>query len=138
MLSIVEKEGAKITKKLHPAKICGTLFKILDNNFVIWKEMAIFAPTFERFRTIHQDMITKESIETAYCFLHQKLRVYLYSNMNWQKDDIEYAIASYVDSMPKELYDNLADGRTDFLVDHKRFADDMTKAVEQLERMLGI
>ena len=83
-------------------------------------------------------MNTKESIETAYCFLHQKLRVYLYSNMNWQKDDIEYAIASYVDSMPKELYDKLAGGRTDFLVDHKRFADDMTKAVEQLERMLGI
>ena len=30
----------------------------------------------------HIAMITKESIETAYCFLHQKLRVYLYSNMD--------------------------------------------------------
>ena len=63
-----------------------------------------------------------------------------------QSDDVTVSVdingveldASYVDSMPKELYDNLADGRTDFLVDHKRFADDMTKAVEQLERMLGI
>jgi len=83
-------------------------------------------------------MVTKESIETAYCFLHQKLRVYIYSNMNWQKDDIEYAIASYVDSMPKDLYEQLAEGRQDFLLDHKRFADDMTLAVDKLERMLGI
>ncbi len=83
-------------------------------------------------------MITKESIETAYCFLHQKLRVFVYSNMNWQKDDIEYAIASYVDSMPKELYDQLAEGRQDFLLDHKRFAEDMTLAVDKLEHMLGI
>jgi len=83
-------------------------------------------------------MVTKESIETAYCFLHQKLRVYIYSNMNWQKDDIEYAIASYIDSMPKDLYEQLAEGRQDFLLDHKRFADDMTLAVDKLERMLGI
>ncbi len=83
-------------------------------------------------------MATNESIETAYCFLHQKLRVYLYSNMNWQKDDIEYAIASYVDSMPQALYDELAEGRRDFLLDHKRFAADMTSAVDKLERMLGI
>jgi len=83
-------------------------------------------------------MVTKESIETAYCFLHQKLRVYIYSNMHWQKDDIEYAIASYIDSMPKELYEDLAEGRPDFLLDHKRFADDMTLAVDKLEHMLGI
>jgi len=83
-------------------------------------------------------MIPKESIETAYCFLHQKLRVYQYSSMDWQKDDIEYAIASYVDSMPRELYDLLAEGRPDFLLDHRRFAADMTLAVNHLERMLGI
>jgi hypothetical protein len=58
--------------------------------------------------------------------------------MNWQKDDIEYAIASYIDSMPKDLYEQLAEGRQDFLLDHKRFADDMTLAVDKLERMLGI
>ena len=86
----------------------------------------------------HIAMITMESIETAYCFLHQKLRVYLYSNMDWQKDDIEYAIASFVTSMPKELYDDLSEGRPDFLLDHKRFVDDMTLAVNRLEQMLGI
>ena len=37
-------------------------------------------------------MITKDSIETAYAFFHQKHRVYIYSNMDWQKDDIEYAL----------------------------------------------
>ncbi len=81
-------------------------------------------------------MITKESIETTYCFLHQKLRVYLYSGMDWQKDDIEYAIANFVVSIPKELYDELSEGRPDFLLDHQRFADDMTLAVNHLEQML--
>ena len=40
-------------------------------------------------------MITKDSIETAYSFLHQKQRIYVYSTLDWQKDDIEIAIASY-------------------------------------------
>ena len=42
-------------------------------------------------------MITRESIETAYSFLHQKRNVYIHSNLSWQRDDIEYAISSYVD-----------------------------------------
>lgn len=83
-------------------------------------------------------MITKESIETAYCFLHQKLRVYQYSTMDWQKDDIEYAIGNYVADIPKELLEQLANGRQDFLVDHRRFQGDMTSAVTQLEKLLGI
>ena len=41
-------------------------------------------------------MIDKGVIETAYCFFHQKQRVYQYSTMDWQKDDIEYAIDDYV------------------------------------------
>ena len=40
-------------------------------------------------------MITKDSIETAYSFLHQKQRIYVHSTLDWQKDDIEIAIASY-------------------------------------------
>ena len=36
-------------------------------------------------------MITKDAIETAYSFLHQKRNVYIHSTMDWQKDDIEYA-----------------------------------------------
>lgn len=81
-------------------------------------------------------MITKDSIETAYSFLHQKRNVYIHSTMQWQKDDIEWSIGSYVDDMSQELYDVLSGGRADFLRDHKRFRDDITKAVEQLERML--
>ena len=65
-------------------------------------------------------MITKDSIETAYSFLHQKQRIYVHSTLDWQKDDIELAISDYAD----------------FLRDHKRFQEDITKAVEILEKML--
>jgi len=81
-------------------------------------------------------MITRDSIETAYCFLHQKRNVYIHSSMEWQRDDIESAIASYADDMSPALYAALAGGRTDFLRDHSRFQDDITQAVEQLEAML--
>ena len=60
-------------------------------------------------------MITKDSIETAYSFLHQKRNVYIHSSLEWQKDDIEYAIASYVDDMSQELFEAISDGRIDFL-----------------------
>lgn len=81
-------------------------------------------------------MIPHESIETAYCFFHQKERVYAHSSMDWQKDDIEYAISSYVDSMNKALYDKLADGRQDFLCCHDRFHSDLLHALDMLEGML--
>ena len=81
-------------------------------------------------------MITKDSIETAYSFLHQKRNVYSHSSLEWQKDDIEYAIGSYVDEMSLELYEILSKGRSDFLRDHKRFQEDITCAVERLEKML--
>lgn len=82
-------------------------------------------------------MITKDSIETAYNFLHQKRNVYIHSSLDWQKDDIEYAIASYVDDMNRELYENISCDRADFLRDHKRFQEDITQAVERLETMLS-
>ena len=81
-------------------------------------------------------MFSKESIETAYCFFHQKERVYRYSTMDWQKDDIEMAISSFVDTMPQELYDTLAAGRPHYLLDHVRFAEDINDALSQLEKML--
>ena len=81
-------------------------------------------------------MITRDSIETAYSFLHQKQNVYIHSSLSWQKDDIEYAIASYVDDMSQELYDTISSGCPDFLRDHNRFQEDIAKAVEQLESML--
>ena len=80
-------------------------------------------------------MITKDSIETAYSFLHQKRNVYIHSSLDWQKDDIEYAIGTYVDDMSKELYESISDSRADFLRDHKRFQEDITQAVERLEEM---
>ena len=81
-------------------------------------------------------MITKDSIETAYSFLHQKRNVYIHSTLDWQKDDIELAIGSYVDDMSQELYEAISDGRADYLRDHKRFQDDITQAVDRLEQML--
>ena len=81
-------------------------------------------------------MITKDSIETAYSFLHQKRNVYIHSILDWQKDDIEYAIGTYVDDMSPELYEALSEERNDFLRDHKRFREDITQAVERLEEML--
>ena len=81
-------------------------------------------------------MITRDSIETAYSFLHQKRNVYIHSSLDWQKEDIEYAIASYAEEMNPELLDEISDGRADFLRDYKRFPVDITIAVEKLEEML--
>ena len=81
-------------------------------------------------------MITKDSIETAYSFLHQKRNVYIHSTLDWQRDDIEMAIASFTEDMSPELYDAVSEGRADFLRDHKRFQEDINQAVETLETML--
>ena len=81
-------------------------------------------------------MITKDSIETAYSFLHQKRNVYIHSSLDWQKDDIEFAITSFVDDMSQELLETISGGKSDFLKDHNRFREDITLAVEQLEKML--
>lgn len=81
-------------------------------------------------------MITRDSIETAYCFFHQKERVYAHSTMEWQRDDIEYAIASYADGMDGELYKQLSHGREDFLRCHATFHADLIQAIEALESML--
>lgn len=81
-------------------------------------------------------MIPKDSIEAAYCFFHQKWRVYEHSTCESQKDDIEYAIASYVGQMNRELYNYLAEGKSGFLVDHLTFCRDMKTAIEILEKSL--
>ena len=94
-------------------------------------ELVRAMPSRERGRAL-----LKDSIETAYSFLHQKRNVYIHSSLDWQKDEIEYAIASFVDDMSHELYENIANGRKDFLRDHKRFQEDITLAVEKLETMI--
>lgn len=80
-------------------------------------------------------MISKDCIESAFCFFHQKWRVYMYSNDMRQKDDIEYSIASYVESMNRQLYEKIADGKKDFLTDHTSFATDMQAAISRLDAM---
>lgn len=81
-------------------------------------------------------MINKDSIESAYCFFHQKWNIYAKSSMDWQKDDIEYAIDQYTIEMNQELYRLLAHGNENFLRDHQTFAQDISSAVEELENML--
>lgn len=81
-------------------------------------------------------MISKYAVESAYAFFHQKQRIYQYSTLDWQKDDIEYAIEDYVSRMDKELYAAISDGRSDFLRNHSAFADDIRHAVDCLEGML--
>lgn len=79
---------------------------------------------------------TRYDVEIAYAFLHQKQRVYAFSTMQWQRDDIEYAIGDYVGQMNAELYEILANGRKRFLLDHSSFAEDIAEAVERLEALL--
>lgn len=81
-------------------------------------------------------MISKDSIASAYCFMHQKYRVYEFSDSETQRDDIEFAIASYVNDMNKQLYARLAKGRKDFLCNHTTFAEDMQEAINELEMKL--
>ncbi len=83
-------------------------------------------------------MIPKEAIEIACSFLHQKRNVYIHSTLDWQKDDIEYAIASYVIEMSDELLKTISDDKADFLKNHTRFEEDITSAVNTLERMLEL
>lgn len=82
-------------------------------------------------------MINKDSIESAYSFFHQKYRVYAGSTSESQRDDIEYAIADYVNRMSPQLYERLANGRSSFLFEHKTFAQDMETAIFQMEKMMG-
>jgi len=81
-------------------------------------------------------MINKHAIDSAYAFFHQKQRIYQYSTLDWQKDDIEYAIEDYVSQMDAELYNLLAEGRHDFLRCHSTFSPDIQKALEILESLL--
>lgn len=81
-------------------------------------------------------MIAKQAIETAYCFFHQKQRVYQYSTMEWQRDDIEYAISDYVNHMDPELLALLAKDRKNFLQEHDTFGDQLLEAVNTLDVML--
>lgn len=81
--------------------------------------------------------VSPDSVDTAYCFLHQKERVYAHSTMEWQRDDIECAISAYADSMSPALYAALSAGNAGFLHDHARFHDDLRQALHTLEGMMA-
>ena len=80
--------------------------------------------------------IPSDAIEAAYCIFHQKQRVYMFSQSRTQKDEIECAVSSYAMGMNKALYEKLAAGRQNFLMDHTRFAEDLEVAVSSLEQLL--
>ena len=73
-------------------------------------------------KPMEKPSFTKDSIEAAYCFFHQK----------WQV----YAFSEYVNEMSPALYETLAKGKEGFLLTHTTFADDMKSAVEQLGNLL--
>lgn len=79
---------------------------------------------------------TKDCVEEAFCFFHQKLRVYEHSTNPVQRDDIEYAISQYVDSMNRQLYTFLSKGKQDFLLNHTSFEHDIRRAITLLEERL--
>ena len=80
-------------------------------------------------------MITKDSIESAYCFFHQKCKPYVETQKDYVKDHIEWTIADYVEQMNPELYQKLSNGREHYLQDHTTFRADIDDAVAQLEKM---
>lgn len=81
-------------------------------------------------------MISKDSIEQAYAFFHQKERVYSRATDPTQRDEIEYAIDMYVQQMSAELYALLSDGHREYLLTHATFGRELAQAVERLEGML--
>jgi hypothetical protein len=97
---------------------------------------AVTAMPCSGIKPMNKTQFTKDSIEAAYCFFHQKWQVYAFSNSERQKDDIEYAISEYVNEMSPALYEALAQGKEGFLLTHSSFADDMKSAVKQLEEQL--
>ena len=58
------------------------------------------------------------------------------SSSEIQKDEIEYAISSYVVDMNKSLYDVLSESNHNFLLSHCSFSDDLSDAVDRLENMM--
>ena len=96
----------------------------------------IYITHYTIYYNLSRFMITKDAIESAFCFFHQKQRIYQYSTLDWQKDDIEYAIGDYVDNMNKELYSLLSKGKPHFLHSHSTFAEELLEAVETLEGMM--
>ena len=79
----------------------------------------------------------RNAIEQAYAFFHQKLKVYEHSTSEKEMDHIEDCIATYSNSMSKELFDELPQGNPSFLHEHTTFQEDLKKAVCMMEKWLA-
>ena len=79
----------------------------------------------------------RNTIEQAYAFFHQKLKVYEHSTSEREMDHIEDCIADYANSMSKGLFDELSKGNPAFLHEHTTFQEDLKKAVRIMEEILN-
>ena len=79
----------------------------------------------------------RNTVEQAYAFFHQKLKVYEHSTSEGEMDHIEDCIADYANSMSKELFDELSQGNPAFLHEHTAFLNDLRKAVSEMENGIG-
>jgi hypothetical protein len=79
----------------------------------------------------------KNTVEQAYAFFHQKLKVYEHSTSEREMDHIEDCIADYANTMSRALFNELSQGNPAFLHEHTTFQDDLRKAVCEMEKWIG-
>ena len=85
---------------------------------------------------VMKEKYPRESVEWAYCIFHQKMNVYLHSDIPSQKDDIENLVGEYAMEMNPGLYAYISGGKPSFLMEHDRFVADLRTAVEKLEKLM--
>ncbi len=78
----------------------------------------------------------RNTIEQAYAFFHQKLKVYEHSTSENEMDHIEDCIANYANTMSSQLFAELSNGNDAFLHEHTSFQEDLKKAVRLMVAML--
>ena len=79
----------------------------------------------------------RNTVEQAYAFFHQKLKVYEHSTSEMEMDHIEDTIADYANSMSKDLFNELSQGNPAFLHEHTTFQEDLAKAVLIMESWIS-
>ena len=79
----------------------------------------------------------RNTVEQAYAFFHQKLKVYEHSTSEMEMDHIEDTIADYANSMSKDLFNELSQGNPAFLHEHSTFQEDLTNAVLIMESWIS-
>ena len=80
----------------------------------------------------------RNTVEQAYAFFHQKLKVYEHSTSEKEMDHIEDCIANYANTMSPQLFAELSNGNDAFLREHTTFQEDLKKAVCLMAKWLQI